>query len=251
MSARKEMPQYDDAPQAWVQLLNEVNQQVKTEVKARSKSAGELWPDDIALLRRPNFEDMFVVLEAFRLRTKKDLRLPGVETLERCFRYPEKKRGAATRDCLAIYCGYTSYEAFRTRYAINQPLRVQLSVAQSQIHMEFQGRIRDLQQHLPHTIADRDFATDDPLILRYITLYFFLVFDEFHICKVISPNELGILWDQFYAKGVVNALARPAFKKRLLEMFAEEDDYAFFGLKQIFVDEIERLYQHQYNEALK
>ncbi len=233
----------------WTSLLKEVNQKVMAEMQSNDPTVN--WPADIKLLKRPHFVDMQIVLEAFRSKNPKKIsNIPGVETLERCFRYPEKKREKATRDCFSVYAGYTSYEAYKKRYMQMRPVRIQLSLAQSNVHIEFQGRIRELQKTFPHTISNQDFDTQDELIIRHITLYFFLVFDEFHVCQIISPNELGVLWKEFYSKGVIAALKRPAFRNRIIEMFKEEDDYTFFGLKEVFQAEIERLYRNSYGKEL-
>lgn len=235
----------------WVAMLKEVNEKIRAAIRSVDRDKAETWPRDIAQLKRPHFIDMQVYMEAFRSQNpKKMIVVPGVETIERCFRYPEKNREKATRDSLAVFAGFNSYDAYRRRYLENRPLKIQLSLAQSRVHMEFQGRIRELQKNIPHTMSSRDFETDDEMVLRYITLYFFLVFDEFHICRIISPDELGVLWDEFYAKGVAHALERPAFRLRLLEMLKEEDDYAFFGLKKEFQEEIMRIYRETYGKEL-
>ncbi len=235
--------------EVWKALLKEVNQKVQAEMQAADPTNS--WPTDLDQLKRPHFVDMQICLDAFQKKFPKRLAsVPGVETIERCFRYPDKKREKATRDCFAIFVGYSSWENYKRRYLQIRPVQIQLSLAQSRAHMEFQGRIRELQKNFPHTISDANFDTDDPLILRYITLYFFLVFDEFHVCQIISPGELGVLWREFYAKGVINALKRPAFRRRAIEMFAEEDEYSFFGLKDVFQSEIERLYRNAYGHKL-
>ncbi len=233
----------------WSSLLKEMNQKIKAEVQASDPNIE--WPNDFKKLKRPHFVDMQICLEAFRAKhPKKIAGVPGVETIERCYRHPEKKREKATRDCFAVFTGYTSWEAYKKRYMQMRPVRIQLSLAQSNVHIEFQGRIRELQKTFPHTISDENFDTNEELIIRHITLYFFLVFDEFHVCQIISPDELGVLWREFYSKGVIAALKRPAFRKRIIEMFEEEDDYTFFGLKEVFQAEIERLYLNAYGTPL-
>ncbi|MEN7547167.1 hypothetical protein AAG747_04565 [Rapidithrix thailandica] len=236
---------------AWITLLKEVSNKVKMEVYVFDRARAKAWPSENQDLKRPHFEDIHVCLDGFKSSFPKKIKnVPGVETIERCFRFPEKRREKATKDCLAMYAGYSSWEAYRRKYLEIKPVKIHLSLAQSTVHMEFQGRIRELQKQIPHTISNKEFETDDEIVLRYITLYFFLVFDEFHVCQVISPEELGVLWTEFYAKGVLNALERPAFRKRILEMFEEEDNYAFFGLKDEFKNEICRLYREEYGRDL-
>ena len=75
-------------------------------------------------------------------------------------------------------------------------------------------------------------------------------FDEFHICKVISPKELEVLWDKFYSKGVKDALQRPIFREVLLKIYKEDSDFMFFGVKKEFFEEMNRLYIQEYGKNL-
>lgn len=229
--------------QIWLSLLEEVNQKVKAQLQQVHTEMAASWPENLELLKRPHFEEMHIILQAeFEKGGHHQFFLPKVETIERCFRQVEKKRDKKTRDALAGFARGVNWEKYRKEYWQAQPLKMQLSLSQSQVHMEFQGRIRDLQKNLPHTITDRQFGSRDENVLRFIYLYFFLVFDEYHVCKVISPNELSILWESFYSKGLMHALERELFREELTRIFNEEEDYVFFGLKNAFIAEINRLY---------
>ncbi len=233
----------------WNSLLTDVNLRVKAQLHGINPTMAANWPDTLPLLKRSHFEEMYAIFESeFEKFPSEDLYLPKAETIERAFRQSADKRDPKTRDALCWFAHGISYDDYKKSAWKSQPLRMQLNLSQSQVHMEFQGRIRDLQKNLPHTITHRQFDTQDHDVLRFIYLYFFLVFDEFHVCKVISPAELGVLWESFYAKGVMHALERQIFKDELTRIFNEEDDYVFFGLKKAFIAEINRLYIQHFGE---
>jgi hypothetical protein len=106
------------------------------------------------------------------------------------------------------------------------------------VHIKFQNDMRALQKLLPADVNKPDWipATDEHD--RVLYLYWYLVFDEWMVCKK-SNYGLDTLWDQFYANGVMSALRMAAFKKKLEKLL--EGESSFLGLGREFRDDINDL----------
>lgn len=120
-------------------------------------------------------------------------------------------------------------------------LREQIDAHQSsklvEVHSRFQSEVRAIQRTFPPNVNDPAWTPNDAE-MRSITMYWYLVFDEWLTC-VQMGNGLAPLWENNYAEGVKSALRLGAFKAKIEEIF--RGDSAFFGYGPDFKKEIERL----------
>lgn len=97
----------------------------------------------------------------------------------------------------------------------------------TEIHSRFQNEFRAIQRTLPHDVNSEAWApTDDHK--RSISLYWYLVFDEWLTCTKLSP-DLNSLWEDHYSKGVMSALRLPAFRMKIEEIFSGESTFMGYG----------------------
>ncbi len=129
------------------------------------------------------------------------------------------------------------------RYAADQAtlLRAQIDAHQAsklvEVHSRFQSEVRAIQRTFPPGVNDPAWIPNDAE-LRSITMYWYLVFDEWLTCTQMG-SDLAPLWEKHYAEGAKSALRLGAFKSRIEEIF--RGDSSFFGYGPEFKKEIERL----------
>jgi hypothetical protein len=120
-------------------------------------------------------------------------------------------------------------------------LKVQIDAHQAsklvEVHSRFQSEVRAIQRTFPPNVNDPAW-TPNEAEMRSITMYWYLVFDEWLTCTQMG-SDLAPLWSKHYAEGVKSALRLPAFKARIEEIF--RGDSSFFGYGQDFKKEIESL----------
>jgi hypothetical protein len=98
------------------------------------------------------------------------------------------------------------------------------------IHSRFQLSMRELQRQLPAAVNDDNWDPNDNE-KRIITLYWYLVFDEWFTCTGEDP-DLNSLWDRYYYHGVKSALRIPAFENGITKLFS--GDSTFLGMGREF-----------------
>lgn len=103
-----------------------------------------------------------------------------------------------------------------------------------EIYTYFQRRFHDIQKQLPEGVNAPGWvpaANED----RLLTLYWYLVFDEWVTCTKGGVN-LSFLWTEYYVNGVRSALKIPAFRAKLNEMVARKT--SFLGKSGEFYDAV-------------
>lgn len=108
-----------------------------------------------------------------------------------------------------------------------------------EIHRGFQKELHDIQKMLPPEVNEKGWTPEKPEHKRAITLYWYLVFDEWFICCKKSDGGLNYLWTEYYCNGVKSALKIEAFKNDIEPKLRKK--YSFLGQSQEFYDEINRI----------
>lgn len=129
------------------------------------------------------------------------------------------------------------------KYASDQAalLRDQVQAGQSmlqlEVHSRFQSEVRALQRSFsPNVNSPAWIPTENER--RTVSLYWYLVFDEWLTCKKLYP-ALASMWEQHYSVGVQSALRNSIFNESAKDMF--KGSSSFFGHGKEFADEIDRL----------
>lgn len=106
-----------------------------------------------------------------------------------------------------------------------------------EVHSRFQSEMRAIQRIFSWKVNEPDWEPSDSE-RRGISLYWYLVFDEWITCKKMHEG-LSYLWDERYTVGVQSALRKPAFFAVAKEMF--NGDSTFLGYGKEYAIEIDRL----------
>lgn len=106
-----------------------------------------------------------------------------------------------------------------------------------EVHLRFQADMRAIQRMLPQDVNDPDWTPKTPEHRRALSLYWYLVFDEWMTCTTF-PTKLTALWER-YAVGVQSSLHLPAFHEAARELL--EGRSSLLGHGTAFKAEIARL----------
>jgi hypothetical protein len=120
-------------------------------------------------------------------------------------------------------------------------LRDQIAAGQAllkiEVHSRFQSEARAIQRTFSANVNNANWTPTDAE-RRSISLYWYLVFDEWLTCTQMHIS-LTDLWSKQYSEGVKSALRIPEFKACAVKLF--QGSSSFFGYGQAFRAEIERL----------
>jgi hypothetical protein len=108
-----------------------------------------------------------------------------------------------------------------------------------EIHRSFQQEFHDIQKMLPPEVNVKGWKPEKDEHKRAITLYWYLVFDEWFICSKRSDGILSYLWTEYYSNGVKSALKIDAFRDAIEPRLAKK--YSFLGQREEFYIEINRI----------
>jgi hypothetical protein len=135
----------------------------------------------------------------------------------------------------AIY----SFITFKILKTTNNTYELSKSNSITEVHNRFQTSMRDIQLKFPVTINSNEVTVDDPLTIRCITLYWYLVLDEFLTCKVLSIDpKMNDLWDKHYIVGVTSALNIKSFYFEIAKLL--DGGSTLLGIREQFEKEIIR-----------
>lgn len=138
---------------------------------------------------------------------------------------------AALTALFTLIAAAIAARAARHAYAQTEILKQQIdshkTARLTEIHSRFQSQVRDIQRSFPPEVNE-DHWVPTKEHERSISIYWYLVFDEWLTCTKLSPDLL-ILWSDQYSKGVKSALRIPAFRRKIEELFAGESTFLGYG----------------------
>jgi hypothetical protein len=102
------------------------------------------------------------------------------------------------------------------------------NVRRMDIHSKFQSEMREIQKSLPASVNDENWQPSTPKEKRLLTMYWYLVFDEWLICTR-GDKTLQSLWNTYYINGVKSALRMAAFKKEIEVLMSGESTFLGHG----------------------
>lgn len=145
---------------------------------------------------------------------------------------------ASMASVVAVFVAFKAakYASHQANLLRDQVIAGQFSL-ELEVHSRFQGEMRAIQRMFSSEVNKLDWIPSDSE-RRGISLYWYLVFDEWLTCKKMHI-ALAPLWDQKYSEGVQSALRKPAFFEVAREMF--QGDSTFFGYGKEYASEIDRL----------
>ena len=130
--------------------------------------------------------------------------------------------------CIAVLLSFRATKA--AQHSVNL-LKEQLDnnrlAMKVDVHSRFQNQIRDIQKKFPIEVNNPDWQPNSEE-RRLITLYWYIVFDEWFTCTQGGP-ELETLWSKHYVHGVKSALRMPSFKQVIERMFDAESTFLGMG----------------------
>ena len=145
---------------------------------------------------------------------------------------------AAVASVVTVFVAYRAamYAGHQANLLREQAMAGQFSL-ELEVHSRFQGEMRAIQRMFSSEVNKLDWSPTESE-RRGISLYWYLVFDEWLTCKKMHI-ALSPLWDHKYSEGVQSALRKPAFIEVAREMF--KGDSTFFGYGKEYANEIDRL----------
>ncbi len=118
-------------------------------------------------------------------------------------------------------------------------IKKQNTLLSIEIHRGFQKELHDIQKMLPPEVNEKGWIPEKSEHKRAITLYWYLVFDEWFICCKKSNGDLNYLWTEYYCNGVKSALKIDAFKNDIEPKLNKK--YSFLGQSKEFYEEVNRI----------
>lgn len=135
---------------------------------------------------------------------------------------------------------------------------IQQSYNKVRIYHEFQDRFKQFQSKLPDRINEKDPQTgkycyeppenEKDKFNRLLETYWWLVFDEWFVCCKECKWSCKSLWNNYYSKGVIDALQRENFKEALGRLLKLNN--SFLGQDSNFAEDINQLYKKEYGVNL-
>ena len=163
------------------------------------------------------------------------------------------EEGLKFKDFLAPECIYTLIIALvGAVWAIVQS-RNQKANTRAEVYNHFQEKFKEFQSKLPEWINERDEngkrtgRPKDEKEWRIIESYWWLVFDEWVVC-LREAKSCKSLWDNYYSKGVQNALESDFFEEALHRLVKREN--SFLGHDDEFRNDVNILYKEKYGIEL-
>lgn len=165
-------------------------------------------------------EERKILLNQIRIHKHYEFDL---RTLKTSLRITDTRRNvqARTQNAFAVFCGYESYAHYlneahkegEEEHELNHPPPVQPQGYKTNAFLSFQERFTGIQKEWSANVNKENWMPTEAES-RAVERYWHLVYDEWYLCKRLDTS-LQRLWDEYYLKGVRNALQNPQFLKSL------------------------------------